>query len=148
MRKHGGDVPPGAMRTELLRTNALEIDNNGRLRPLKRIAYNVEVYDRLIGGLAGILYPAAVNLAHNLEIKNDAEWWVNLAATSRFVRNNDRGRLMRITSDRIKEFVEAIDDIYGAYEALFDNEETTEDQPAIGVGVFYFEEEKSESNVF
>jgi len=148
VRKYGGDVPPGAMRTELLRIKAIQLDDKGQLQPLKRIAYNVELYDRLIGGLAGILFPAALNLAHNLEIKNDSDWWVNLAATSRFVRKDDRGRIMRISSDRINEFVQTVDDIYGAYEALYDSDDDHRNQRAIGVGVFYFEEDKSESNIF
>jgi hypothetical protein len=148
VKKYAGDVPPGAMRTELQRINALEVDSQGKLRPTKRAAYNVDLHDRLIGGLAGILYPAALNLAHNIETPAHSDSWVNLAATSRFVRKDDRGRIMRMSTDRVNEFVEAIDDMYGAYETLFDSEPAGIDDRVIGVGVFYFEEDKSESDVF
>ena len=148
VKKHGGDVPPGAMRTELIRMDALEITKDGMLRPIKRIAYNVELHDRLIGGLAGIIYPAALNLAHNLETESSSERWANLAATSRFVRSHDRGRIMRISSDRINEFVETIDDVYGAFEKNYDQVDADEDQKAVGVGVFYFEENKSDTDIF
>jgi len=148
VKKHGGDVPPGAMRTELKRIDAVEQLDDGKLRPTKRAAYNVEVHDRLIGGLAGIIYPAALNLAHNLETDNDAERWANLAATTKFLRTNDRGRIMRISSDRITEFVETIDDVYGAYDALYDKEADADENRAVGVGIFYFEEDKSDSEIF
>ena len=136
VKKYAGDVPPGAMRTELARIEAIDADTEGRVYPVKRIAYNLELHDRLVGGLAGILYPAALNLAHNM------------AATSSFVRDSDHARLMRISADRIKEFVEAVDDMYGAYEALYDREPKSEDGRAVGVGVFYFEEDRNESKIF
>jgi len=148
VKKYGGDVPAGAMRTELKRIDAIEQTDEGQLSPTKRVAYNIDLHDRLIGGLAGILYPAALNLAHNLDVEEGPDRWVNLAATSKYVRKSDKGRIMRISSDRIVEFVETIDDMYGAYEALSSQDTGADDNVAVGVGVFYFEENKSETNVF
>jgi hypothetical protein len=48
----------------------------------------------------------------------------------------------------MSEFVESIDDTYAAYEALYENERGPSDERAIGVAVFYFEEDKSESDIF
>jgi hypothetical protein len=148
VKKYGGDVPAGAMRTELKRIDAIEQTDAGKLSPTKRVAYNINLHDRLIGGLAGILYPAALNLAHNLEVEDRADRWVNLAATSKYVRNTDKGRIMRISSDRIAEFVETIDDMYGAYETLYSQDSSVDEKVAVGVGVFYFEENQSETNIF
>jgi len=148
VKKYGGDVPAGAMRTELKRIDAIEQTDEGQLSPTKRVAYNIDLHDRLIGGLAGILYPAALNLAHNLDVEEGPDRWVNLAATSKYVRKSDKGRIMRISSDRIVEFVETIDDMYGAYEALSSQDKGADDSVAVGVGVFYFEENKSETNIF
>ena len=148
VKKYGGDIPPGAMRTELIRINAIKICDGDRIEPIKRIAYNVEIHERLIGGLANIIYPAALNLVHNLELKDDAEWWTNLVATSKFVRTKDIGRIMKISSDRMMEFATSLDDLFGAYEVLFDNEQNPEDHKAVGIGVFYFEEEKSQTDIF
>ena len=148
VKKYGGDVPPGAMRTELKRIDALEVSEQGLLTPTKRAAYNLELHDRFIGGLANIIYPAALNLAHNLEIDDQSNWWANLVASSKSVRSNDRGRIMRISTDRIGEFVESIDDMYGAYEALYDQDHDMGGECAVGVGIFYFEERKPKSGVF
>jgi hypothetical protein len=148
VRKYAGDVPPGAMRTELNRIDALIVGDDGAMLPTKRVAYSVELHDRFVSGLAGILYPAALNFSHNIESSVDSDRWPNLAATSRFVRNGDRGRIMRMSSDRIKNFVESIDDLYGAYESLYDHSDNQVEKHAIGVGVFYFEEAKSDSDIF
>jgi hypothetical protein len=148
VKKYGGDVPPGAMRTELKRIDAIEVTDENQIRPIKRIAYNVDVYDRLIGGLASIMYPAALNLAHNLEHRGESEWWTNLAATTKYVRKNDMGRILRISSDRINDFAKTLDDMFGAYETLFDQKDIPKDHKAVGVGIFYFEEDKAESDIF
>jgi hypothetical protein len=148
VKKFGGDVPPGAMRTELRRVGGLRDLENGLMLPTRRIVYNVELHDRLVGGLAGILHPAALNLAHNLEADEGTQRWANLVLSSKFVRDSDRGRIMRISFDRINEFVESLDDTYGAYEALYENTQSDPESRAVGVGVFYFEEDKSESDLF
>jgi len=148
VKKYGGDVPPGAMRTELRRIDAVATADDGRLWPTKRIALNVEVNERLIGGLAGIMYPAALNLVHNLGIAGDEDWWPNMAATSKFVRKDNIGRITKISSDRITDFVKTLDDLFGVYESLFDQEDVSADQRAVGVGIFYFEEDKSETDIF
>ena len=55
---------------------------------------------------------------------------------------------MRISSDRISEFVETVDDMFGAYETLYDEDTKVEENNAVGVGVFYFEERWSDSAIF
>ncbi len=151
VRKYGGDVPPGAMRTELERIDAIEVQKSDKkLMPTKRIAYDTDLRTRLVSGLAKILYPAALNLVHNIQKSDDAEWWVNLVAHTKYIRSSDRGRFMRISNDRIREFAKSIDDMQAGYEGLYD--ENLDGDPAegrtCGVGVFYFEEDKADSNFF
>jgi hypothetical protein len=150
VRKYGGDVPPGAMRTELERINAIEVLDDDQLRPTKRIAYNMNLHERLSGGLTKILYPAALNLAHNLQRSDNSEWWSNLVTHTKYLRDNDRGRYMRISNDRISEFAKSIDDMQAGFESLYD--ENVDGDPSegrsLGIGIFYFEEDKSDSNFF
>ncbi len=147
VRKYGGDIPPGAMRTELKRINAVEETEQGTLRVLKRNVSAADVHDRLVTGLARILYPAAVTVAHNTSQPDST--WVQRLVLIESVREEDLPRLRRIGSDRLVQFSESIDDLFAAYEALHDHDEPASSGPSVGVGVFYFEEaetEKSESN--
>lgn len=146
VRKHGGDIPPGAMRTELRRIDALTELEDGKLRVLKRNVSNLELHERMVVGLSTQLYPAALTLAHNTE--EDADTWVQRCVTTRFVRDGDLSRVRRISADRLAEFTESIDDLYAAYETLYEKEESTPPTRAVGIGVFYFEEDKSESDLF
>jgi hypothetical protein len=101
----------------------------------------------LINGLAKVLYPAALTLAHNTNSEGGDDTWVQRIAATKYVRDNDVPRLRRISSDRLAEFVESIDDLFIAYETLYESEELDTSERAIGVGVFYFEEDKSESDI-
>ena len=148
VRRFGGDIPPGAMRTELVRIGVVEELINGRLRPLKRNVSKNEMHDRLIDGLTVVIYPALVALANNTDNESSSPTWVMRTASTSRVRENDVPRVRRIGSDRLTDFVESIDDLFVAYETLHDDDLTESSDKSVGVGVFYFEEKKSESHFF
>ena len=147
VRKFGGDVPPGAMRTELKRIKAVKEHDDRRLEVLKRNVSGLDVHDRLINGLAKVLYPAALTLAHNTNSDGADDTWVQRIAATKYVRDDDVSRLRRISSDRLAEVIESIDDLFIAYETLYESDDSNTSERAVGVGVFYFEEDKSESDI-
>jgi Family of unknown function (DUF6502) len=140
VRKYGGDIPPGAMRTELRRINAIEETESGDLRVLKRNVSGLDVHEKLIAGLAHVLYPAAVTIAHNTSNRTDT--WIQRIVFTESVRDADLTRLRRISSDRLVEFTESIDDLFVAYEALNETDSSAPSGRSVGLGVFYFEQDK------
>lgn len=138
VRKYGGDIPPGAMRTELKRIGAVEETDKGALKAIKRNAIADDVQERLVTGLARILYPAALAVAHNTSDRADP--WVQRIVFTERVRDEDVIRIRRIGSDRLVEFTESIDDLFAAYEALYDKQGSTGPSQIAGIGVFYFED--------
>jgi hypothetical protein len=147
VRRYGGDIPAGAMRTELKRISAIEETEDGRLRVVKRNVSGLDVHERLITGLGKVVYPAALALANNTDNQGE-DTWVMRTAASMHVRDSDVKRLRRISSDRLGEFVESIDDLFAAYETLYDDGQEESSERAIGIGVFYFEERDSEAVFF
>jgi hypothetical protein len=148
VKNFGGDIPPGAMRTELKRINAVEELPDGRLKVLKRNVSGLDVHDKLIAGLAIALYPVALTIAHNTANIPDNETWILRTAATDRIRENDTPRLRRISADRLSEFTESIDDLFVAYETLHEGERGQSARKAVGVGVYYFEEDKSETDIF
>lgn len=148
VRKHGGDIPPGAMRTELRRIKAIAELPDGSLKVLKRNVSGLAVHDKLITGLAKNVYPVMLALAHNTDSANEADSWVLRVAATKQVRDSDIGRLRRISGDRLREFVESIDDLFVAYETLYEGDKPVGPDRAVGVGVFYFEEDGSKTELF
>ena len=148
VQKFGGDIPPGAMRTELKRINAIEETTDGKLHVLKRNVSGLQSTDKIVNGLATQLYPAILTFAHNTSVDEISERWVQRAVTTSYVRDTDRNRVRRISSDRLAEFTDSIDDLFSAYETLYENEDSQAPDCAVGIGVFYFEEQKSETDIF
>ncbi len=142
VKRAGGDIPPGAMRTELKRIGAVEETAEGLLRPLKRHATPVGEDERLVEGLVHGVYPIASAVAHNSDATESAEPWLQRTVKTGAVRREDVSRLRRISQDRLEDFTEAVDDLYAAYETLHssDKDKATSKAGTIGVGVFYFED--------
>lgn len=147
VRKFGGDIPPGAMRTELKRIKAVEELDDGTLRVLKRNVSDLGVHDRIINGLANQLYAATLTLANNVWREDGDDAWIQRTAATSCVRNSDLPRIRRITAERLSDFIWSIDDLFAAYETLYDAD-SEKSEKAVGIGVFYFEEDKSETDVF
>ena len=148
VKKYGGDIPPGAMRTELKRIEAIEELEDGSLRAIKRGVVGLTGHERLISGLAHVVYPAALALAHNISVEDDTDLWAHRSASTQFVRHSDLQRIRRVSSDRANAFIESVDDFLAAYETLYDVDAKTDAGTAVGIGVFYFEEDKKDSDVF
>lgn len=148
VRQYGGDIPSGAMRTELMRIDAIEEMPDGSLKVLKRNVSNLEVHDRIINGLSAQLYPAALAMEHNTRTEDSDDAWIQRSVSTSHVRQGDMGRVRRISSDRLVELTDSIDDLFAAYETLYDKEEREEPARSVGIGVFYFEEDKAETDIF
>ncbi|WP_156762778.1 DUF6502 family protein [Woeseia oceani] len=140
VRRFGGDIPPGAMRTELKRVKAIVEDGNGLLEAVKRDVLPHETTDKLITGLVHGLYPMASAIAYNTNPNIVGEPWTQRTAATKHVRNEDISRIRRISRDRLVEFTDSVDDLFMAYETLHGEDPTSnESETAIGIGVFYFE---------
>lgn len=147
VKRAGGDIPPGAMRTELKRIGAIE-EVEGLLRPVKRYASPIGEDEQLVEGLVNGLYPLASAVAHNSDPARTSNAWLQRTVLTDAVRREDISRLRRISHDRLEEFTEAVDDLYAAYETLHssDKDKDAAKSGTIGVGVFYFEDLRSKSN--
>jgi hypothetical protein len=145
VKKFGGDIPPGAMRTELKRVGAVVESEDGYLTVQKRYFRPVGEHAQLQRALGQAMYGIANTIDHNLGQSEDKSW-IERIAYSQNIREADRNRVKRISTDRAGEFVESINDLFSAYETIY-ADEPSERQPGItvvGVGVYYFEVDESE----
>ena len=140
VKRFGGDIPPGAMRTELKRVGAVEEDASGNLRAISRTIHPAALHDKLLAGLVHAVYPLLSTLEHNVNPNRKDDSWAQISAYSQSIRKKDLPRLRRISFDRLSEVSESIDDLFMAYETLHNNENSEDDKNTVAVGVFYFEE--------
>jgi hypothetical protein len=147
VKKFGGDIPAGAMRTEMKRVGAVAEDANGNLTVASRAFEPATSHQKLQTLLAHGAYPMLCNIEHNTrEPESDAGTWANRIAFTQSVRQESAGQLRRITRDRIVEFAESVDDLFMAYESLHDDKSSTKKGDPIAVGIFYFEETDENAN--
>ena len=141
VKRFGGDIPAGAMRTELKRVGAVRENDDGSLTVQDRSFQASEDHDKLITTLIHAVYPVLANTVHNTDPDRPDATWANKVIHTRLVRAGESGRLRRITEDRIVAFAESMDDIFMAYESIqSDDEKVDSENNALAVGVFYFEE--------
>ncbi len=140
VRRFGGDIPPGAMRTELKRIGAIEENDDGQLTVIKRTVHPNGAHDQLITALVHALYPLASTIAHNVDPEGDREPWTQIDTFSKSIRKRDLTRLRRVSFERLSEVAESFDDLFIAYESLHDQDLEKEDTRTVAVGFYYFEE--------
>jgi hypothetical protein len=144
VRRFGGDIPPGAMRTELKRVGALVEDENGNVRAIRRAIHPKTDHDKLCASLAHSAYPLLSTIAHNTNPDLSEPSWAQLTAFTADIRESDIPRIRRISVDRLTEVVESFDDVFMAYEKMSDSDEDDGPRRPIAVSVFYFEEREDE----
>ena len=139
VRRTGGDIPPGALRTELKRVGAVEEQPNGSLKIVKRTYLPEHAHENLVETLVHLVYPVAMTVAHNTnpQLKKGDSWPQKTAFSSR-IRDTDTLRLRRIARDRVDGLAAAMDDIFASYESLRSTEESDE-LASVYIGSFYFE---------
>jgi hypothetical protein len=140
VKKYGGDIPPGAMRTELKRVGAVVEDETGVLTVQKRYFRPVEQPVQLERALGQAMYGLGTNIHHNLGTP-ESNAWVERIAFSQHIREEDRTRVRRISNDRASEFIQSINDLFSAYETIYAGEpgKAASESVLVGIGVYYFE---------
>jgi hypothetical protein len=137
VKQYAGDIPPGAMRTELKRIGALKELANKKLMVLKREFVPIGMHDRLALGLEAIIHSAAETLAFNCEPENEKDlsfqqiWGVSTIDPEYFPA------IKKVARERLTEFGRSFDD----YLSEFEDPNAGKRLPRreVGVGLYYYE---------
>lgn len=144
VKKYGGDIPPGAMRTELKRVGAIREGDSGQLTVQMKFFRPFELDEQLQRALSQAMYGLALNINHNIA-RDRTETWVERTAFSTRIRRGDNARVRRISQDRAIEFVESVNDLFSAYETIYSEDEPGVESTTVGVGVYYFEADEHDA---
>lgn len=144
VRKYGGDIPPGAMRTELKRINAVVDGPDEKLRVTKRQVYPKTGHEYLTMALMHSAYALLSTIAHNTDSTKSGANWAQLTAYVSDISRKNVQRLRRISLDRLSEVAESFDDLFIGYENGDESTESSENKSdVVAVGLYYFEEQDS-----
>ena len=99
VKKFGGDVPPGAMRTELKRVGSVEEDPDGRLRVVRRRLVQDDKTDYLVSTLVHSVYALLSTVESSLDPGDSP--FPQMTAHAVGIRKDDLPRLRRISKEII-----------------------------------------------
>lgn len=139
VKKFGGDVPPGAMRTELKRVGSITEDENGKLKVIRRSVIPADFTDNLITSLVHGVYPLLSTVVLNSDPDGEHNGVPQFTAYSRGIRKDDLTRIRRISYDRLSAAAESFDDLFMAYESAEDSNKVRTGS-IVSVGLYFFEE--------
>ena len=105
----GGDVPPGAVRAELLRAAAVTEMPNGSWRPTKRYFVPGDFDEKTVTILSGILFPMISGVAHNSDPNRSGPGFIQRFAFAR-LGDEDAASFRQWSRDQSRNFIESIDD--------------------------------------
>jgi hypothetical protein len=132
----GGDVPPGAVRAELLEADAVVELDGGSLKPTKRYFVPADVGEELLVGFTHIVLPVLEGLARNTDDRCPLPFIQRLAYSDRLLPA--AVPLFReVARERASGFVQSVDDWLSSNELPPDCE--IDRQYRVGLGVFYYE---------
>lgn len=132
----GGDVPPGAVRAELLRAGAISEMPNGSWRPTKRYFVPGDFDEKTVTILSGILFPMLAGVAHNSDPLRSTPGFIQRFAFAR-LGDEDAAQFRTWSREHSTKFIESIDDWLKSKESFL--VKTDGRQPIHGIGVFYYE---------
>ena len=138
-RKYGGDIPPGAMFTELMRGKAIEKTDKGHFRVLKRHFVPFEPDERVLGSLHDNLSFLASTIEFNSRPDAPIPGRIERFVYNDHLKPSALPRFRRIARDNVAKFCEMMDDWLSGHEldrSQWDKHQT----PRVGIGIFYFEE--------
>lgn len=131
----GGDLPAGAVRTELLAAGAIAESDEGTLRPIKRHFVPADVGEELLVGFTHMIIPVLEGVARNTDERCATPFIQRLVYSDRL--SPDVAPLFRrVAREQVGGFVQSVDDWLSANEVQDDEVVET---CRYGIGVFYFE---------
>lgn len=140
VRRYAGDIPPGAIRTELKRLGAILEDDEGNLQLVRRDIHAQVGHENVSLSLLHGAYAILENIAHNNDPQRQESTWAQMTAFTGDIKKSDIVRVRRICADRAKDAIEAYDDMFSGFERNQVSGDMDADQIPVAIGVFYFEE--------
>ncbi len=141
VRKVGGDIPPGAMRAELRRAQAISETDAGQMRPVKRYFIPATPNARLVEGIRYGMAGLLGTIAYNSDPRAGSRKRLQRVVESRSVSRERLDELQDEIEARLTEFSQEIDDLLTRAEQSAPNSSASTADQMVGAGLYFFVDE-------
>lgn len=139
VRKYAGDIPPGAVLTELQRGSAVEKVSAGGLKVLKRHFVPYQQDENLVGALETSVQHLLSSIDFNVNPDNSPMKRIERLVSTRRLKTKALPRFRKFARVHITKFAEFADDWLASHE-IQDQADPGSTRHA-GIGIYYFEED-------
>lgn len=139
VRAVAGDVPAGAVRTELKRAGAIDENDDGSIKACKRFYVPGDVDEKAITVVSGMLFPMAACVEHNSNPFRRTDGFIQRFAFSESLSVEAAARFKKWARAESTTFIESIDNWLAANGGAEATAPSQEQKVRAGVGVFYYE---------
>lgn len=137
----GGDVPAGAMRTELKRVGCVAELPDGSLELVRPMYLESDLDLRLARSIQNQLRLHAETILFNTDRENQNDLRAESVTYTAEMRRDDIQRFKRVSTNKIENLSSSFLDLVNAYEAIQSADNISDaEKLTVGVGTFYFEE--------
>lgn len=138
VRRFAGDIPEGAMRKELQRIGAVEVDDDN-IRLLDDSPRKFEAEEDMAAQLRAGPYPLLAAITRNESVFREEDDWPLGAISRASIRKSDVRRVRKLVSVRLRAATTNIADLLDAYAKLHSGEGADDKLVHVSAGVFYTE---------
>jgi len=138
VKAYGGDIPPGAMRTELKRVGAIDDDADGVVEALKAYFVPPELDEKLVIGLEDCLASAAATLAYNCDPDRTGEPYFMRVASVDDIDNNRIPEIEGYAKEKLTDFGLTFLSYLNAHQER--SKSVNEAKSQVGIGLYFYEQ--------
>jgi hypothetical protein len=130
-----GDLPPGAVKVELIRCGSVEEDAKGRLHALRRAVIPAGIEDKVILGLTPGLRGLASTIAFNTSVNHlGAAGRIQRCCVSDAISEQSIAAMHPLLREHVETFADQMTDLLAQPKRALRGRR-------IGIGVFYYEDD-------
>lgn len=141
VRNSAGDLPPNAVKVELIRCGAVAEQPDGSLRAVRRHLIPISSEDNLVYRLSQALRGLASTIAFNADFSNPerGEGRIERVVFTDRIPDDVLTLIAPIIRQRVTAFTENVDDLFSSVECDKDGP-SSDSFKRVGLGVYYFED--------
>jgi hypothetical protein len=139
VRRYAGDVPAGALRTELKRSLNIEELEDNALKVLRRHFVPPELVERLATSIEVMLGGLAATIAHNTTPSRVEQGFIERFVYSDRLRPSAVPAFRQVARDRAQDLLERLDDWLAENDVPVGAKEESPTDRRVGLGLFYYE---------
>lgn len=138
VRRFGGDLPAGAVRTEMLRMRMVELDEKKDLVLVRKDDFDQQALEKAEDLIRSSGAGMADAIAHEVLEPKKGSWKVSMAS-SHSIRSEDKEKIENLCRSAMNDLEKRLDNIFDAYETIHGDQESEKARMTFRIGSFMIE---------